>query len=115
MERKDLAERLELVGGLFEIDGMSELLAKFDVGEDEKGNRKQLNPVKFNSIIIQIESLLMKTNPDLGDRIIEICGGVPAGEINKMEDSEYAAKLKEAIIRDVLGFFASSPRSDGQK
>lgn len=113
--RKDLAEKLELVGSMFEIDGMNELLKKFDTETDEKGNRKPISPVKFNAVIIQIESLLMKGNQDVADKIIAMNLGITEEEAGKLEDAEYANALKKAIITDVLGFFASSPSTATQK
>lgn len=106
MERNELAEKLELIGSMFEIDGMSELLEKMGKG---------MNPVKFSAIVIQIESLLMKGNKKTADGIIAMSKKISIEEVEKMEDAEYAAALKDAIITDVMGFFASSPRSDGKK
>ena len=113
--RNGLAEKLELVGSMFEIDGMSELLRKFDPEEDEKGNRKPINPVKFNAVVIQVASLLLKNNQVVADRIIAMSREIPIEEVGKLEDGDYANALKSAIITDVLGFFASSPASDGRK
>ena len=113
--RNELAEKLELVGSMFEIDGMSDLLRKFDTEEDAKGNKKPLNPVKFSSVIIQIEGLLMKSNQDVADRIIAMSRGISVEEVGELGDAEYANALKSAIITDVMGFFASSPSSDGGK
>lgn len=105
MARANLAERLEIIGQIFEIDGMETLLAKFD---------KEMNNVKFNAVVIQIESLLMKNNPELANKIITTCRGIPENKLEKMNDSEYAGLLRDTIITDVMGFFASSPRSGGQ-
>lgn len=113
--RNELAEKLELVGSMFEIDGMSDLLKKFDVEEDENGKKKPINPVKFNAVVIQIESLLMKGNQNVADKIIAMSRGISEEEIDKLGDAEYTNALKSAIITDVLGFFASSPSSDGRK
>lgn len=105
MARANLAERLEIIGQIFEIDGMENLLAKFD---------KTMNNVKFNAVVIQIESLLMKNNPELANKIITTCRGISEKDLGKMNDSEYAGLLRDTIITDVMGFFASSPRSGGQ-
>ena len=113
--RNDLAEKLELVGSMFEIDGMNDLLKKFESEKDEKGNSKPIGAVKFNAIVIQIESLLMKNNPAVADRIIAMNKGISAEEVGKLDDAAYANALKTAIITDVMGFFASSPSSDGKK
>lgn len=113
--RNELAEKLELIGGMFEIDGIPELLRKFDPEEDEKGKKKQLNPVKVNAIVIQVESLLMKENPDVADRLVAMNRKISLEEAAALEDSDYANTLKKAIITDVLGFFASSASSDGKK
>ena len=106
MARAELAEKLEIIGQIFEIDGMEELLGKFD---------KAMNNVKFNAVVIQIESLLMKNNPALGDKIILMSRDIDKKALEKMEDAEYASLLRDSIITDVMGFFASSPRSGGQQ
>ena len=106
MERNALAEKLELIGQLFEIDGMNDLVNKFD---------KKMNQVKFNAVVIQIESLLMKDNQNVADKLIAMSTGVTAEDVEKMDDATYAQALKLAIISDVMGFFASSPRSAGKK
>ena len=113
--RNELAEKLELVGSMFEIDGMSELLRKFDSETDKNGEKVPINPVKFNAVVIQISGLLMKGNQDVADKIIAMSRGITEEEVGKLEDAEYANALKSAIITDVLGFFASSPASDGRK
>lgn len=113
--RNELAEKLELVGSMFEIDGMSDLLRKFDTEEDGKGAKKPINPVKFNAVVIQIESLLMRGNQHAADKIISMSRGISEEEVEKLDDADYANALKSAIITDVLGFFASSPSSAGRK
>ena len=106
MARNELAEKLEVIGSIFEIDGMNELLSKFD---------KNMGNVKFNAVVIQIESLLMKKAPEVADRLIAMKNGITQEDVDKMDDAEYSSALKDAIISDALGFFASSPRSDGKK
>ena len=106
MARNELAEKLELVGSLFEIDGMSDLLSKFE---------KDMGVLKFNAVVIHIESLLMKNAPEIADRMIAMKIGITQEDVEKMDDAEYSNALKETIISDALGFFASSPRSDGKK
>lgn len=115
MARNELAEKLELVGGMFEIDGMSDLLKKFDPETDEHGKKKPLNNVRFNAVVIQIASLLMKENQPIADKIIAMSKGIDLTEVDKLGDAEYAGALKNAIITDVMGFFGSSPSSDGKK
>ena len=104
--RNELAMKLELVGEMFEIDGMNDLLAKFDAG---------MNTVKFNAVVIQIESLLMQGNQGVADKIIMMNKGIGEEEVAALDDAEYANALKDAILTDVIGFFASSPRSAGKK
>ena len=104
--RSNLAEKLEIIGMMFEIDGMNDLLGKFDKG---------MNNVKFNAVVIQIESLLMKNNPALGDKIVALSNDLKNEEVEKLSDSDYASMLRNAIITDVMGFFASSPHTDGKK
>lgn len=113
--RNELAEKLELVGAMFEIDGMSELLKKFTPETDDKGRQVPINNVKFNSIVIQIESLLMKNNPEAADKIVSMNTGKSVEEVGKIEDAEYARLLRIAITTDVLGFFGSSPATGGKK
>lgn len=113
--RNELAEKLEIIGGMFEVDGMSELLGKFEADTDEKGNKRPVNPVKFNAILIQITGLLLKENQRVADRIVMMNRGITEEEVGKLADEDYAAALRSAIITDVLGFFASSPRSEGRK
>ena len=105
-KRNKLAEKMEIIGQVFEIDGMSDLLNKFD---------KNMNQVKFSAVIIQISGLLLKNNKTLADKIIGISKDITEEKVQEMEDSVYATALKDAIITDVMGFFASSPSSDGQK
>ena len=105
-KRIDLAEKMEIIGQIFEIDGMSELLSKFD---------KNMNNVKFSAIVIQVSGLLLKNNKPVADKIIAMSREISDEEVQKLEDSEYATALRDAIITDVMGFFASSPRSGGKK
>ena len=113
--RNELAEKLELIGRMFEIEGMNELILKFDGRTDEKGKKIPPNPVQVNAIVIQIEGLLVKNDPDLAGMIIGMSSGKTPEEIGKMNDGEYARLLKNAIMTDVIGFFGSSPSSAGQK
>ena len=106
MERNELAEKLELIGGVFEIDGMTELLEKLEPG---------MKPVKFSAVVIQIESLLLKGSKKTADGIVAMHLGTGIEKVEEMDDAEYARVLKDAIISDVMGFFGSSQRSDGKK
>lgn len=105
-DRNMLAEKMELVGQVLEIDGMVDLLLKFDKG---------MNTVKFNAVVIQISALLLKENKALADRILAMGPDMDDEKVQALEDAEYAAALRNAILVDVMGFFASSPRSDGKK
>ena len=105
-KRNDLAEKMEIIGQIFEIDGMSDLLGKFD---------KNMNSVKFSAVVIQVSGLLLKENKRVADKIIAMHRGTDDEEVQGLEDGEYASSLRDAIITDVMGFFASSPRSDGKK
>lgn len=104
--RNDLADKMELVGQVFEIDGMTELLVKFDKG---------MNNVKFNAVVIQISALLLKKNKPLADKILAMSPDMDDEKVQAMDDAEYAQALRNAIIVDIMGFFASSPHSDGKK
>lgn len=113
--RSDLAERMEIIGQIFEIDGMSELLKKFEPEVDEKGNRKPINTVKFNAVVIQVSALLLRNNKRLSDKIIAMSLEEPDETVQEMDDATYAQALRNTIIRDVMGFFASSQPSDGKQ
>lgn len=104
--RADLAEKMEIIGRIFEIDGMTELLNKYQSG---------MSTVKFNAVTIQVSALLLKNNKDLSDRIIAMSLEEPDEKIQELDDGEYATALRNAIIRDVMGFFASSQPSGGRK
>ncbi len=105
-KRADLAEKLEIIGQVFEIDGMSDLLGKFEKG---------MSTVKFSAVIIQVSGLLLKENKPVADRIIAMHSGIPEEAVQKMEDGDYASALRDAIVTDVMGFFGSSPRTDGKQ
>lgn len=104
--RNQLAEKLEVIGSIFEIEGMNKLLNKF---------KKDQSIVQFNAIVIQIESLLLKNNAELADRVVAMSLEKSAEEVEKLSDSEYAIALRNAITGDVMGFFASSGHTGGQK
>lgn len=104
-KRNDLAEKMEIVGQVFEIDGMSELLGKFEKG---------MSPVKFSAVVIQVSGLLLRENKAVADRIIGMNLNIKNDEVQKMEDGDYAQALRNAILTDVMGFFGSSPRTDGK-
>lgn len=104
--RADLAEKMELIGRIFEIDGMNELLVKYESG---------MSTVKFNAVTIQVSSLLLKADKDLADDIIAMSMATDTKAVQELGDAEYAVALRNAIITDVMGFFASSQPSDGTK
>ena len=105
-KRTDLAEKIEVIGQIFEIDGMAELLAKFEKG---------MNNVKFSAVVIQVSGLLLKENKPVADKIICMHRRCTDEDVQKLEDGEYATALKDAILGDVMGFFAPSPPSGGAK
>lgn len=105
-ERTNLAERMEIIGRVFEIDGMSELLDKYQTG---------MTSVKFNAVTIQVSALLLREDKELADRIIAMVLEESEEEIQKLTDAEYATALRNAIIKDVMGFFVSSPATGGGK
>lgn len=104
--RNELAEKLELIGSIFEIDGMDKLVNKFEKG---------ISIIKYNAITIQIESLLLKKNPEVAEQLVAAHLDKTVDEIKELSDAEYAVALRDAITTDVIGFFASSPHTDGQK
>ena len=106
MERNELAEKMEIIGRIFEIDGMSDLLAKYEKG---------MNSVKFNAVTIQVSGLLLRTDKDLADKIIAMSREIEDKDVQELDDAAYALALRNAIITDVMGFFASSQPSDGKK
>lgn len=105
-DRNILAEKMEIIGQVFEIDGMSDLLNKFKPG---------MHTVQFNAVSIQVSGLLLKNNKELADRVIAMSLDETDEKVQEMDDAEYALALRNAIILDVMGFFASSPRTDGEK
>ena len=104
--RNQLAEKMEIVGQVFEIDGMQDLLLKFEKG---------MSTVKFNAVLIQVTGNLLRSDKNLSDKIIAMNLEISDDEVQAMDDGTYAAALKNAIMKDVMGFFASSPSSDGGK
>ena len=105
-KRTELAEKMEVIGRIFEIDGMSELLAKYQAG---------MSTVKFNAVTIQVSALLLKDSRDLADKIIAMSREEDDEKVQELDDAEYATALRNALITDVMGFFASSAPSDGRK
>ena len=106
MERNALAEKMEIIGRVFEIDGMYDLLSKYEKG---------MNTVKFNAVTIQVSSLLLKSDRYISDKLVSLHTGKTDDEVQEMEDGAYANALKNAILADVMGFFVSSPPSAGKK
>jgi len=115
MRRSDLAEKLEVIGQLFEIKGMKELLTKFKPEVDEKGNKQPIDPVKFSAIVIQVAGLMLRENQDACDKILRMTLEMSQEELDKLDDAEYSNALKSAIVKDVIGFFGSSPSTAGRK
>lgn len=111
--RNELAEKMEIIGRIFEIDGMPELLRKFEAKE-EGGKKVPLSVVKFNAVIIQVSALLLQADKTLADKVIAMSTKKTGAEVQKMEDGDYAAALRTAIITDVLGFFVPSQPSAGK-
>lgn len=105
-DRNELAEKLEIIGGVFEIDGMSDLMGKYVAG---------MNTIQFNAVTVQVAGLLLKHNRTLADKIVSLHLGQTDKQTQQMGNTEYANSLRDAIITDVMGFFASSQSSDGQK
>jgi len=106
MDRSRLAIQLELVGEMLEIDGMNELFEKF------KGT---VTNVKFSAVVIQIGALLMTEHQETADKLIAFSQGTTLEEVQELDDGQYGNALKNAITKEVLGFFASSQRTDGKK
>ena len=111
--RNELAEKMEVIGRILEIDGMPELLRKFEAKE-ENGKKVPLSIVKFNAIIIQVSALLLQADKALADKVIAMNAKKTDAEVQNMEDGDYAAALRTAITTDVLGFFVPSQRSAGK-
>ena len=114
-ERNILAEKMEIIGRIFEIDGMSELLKKYEPEVDEKGNKKPVSIVKFNAVTIQISALLLREDKETADKIIAMSLDETVDAIQELDDADYAKALRNAIITDVMGFFGSSPSTAGRK
>lgn len=106
MDRNKLATQLELVGEMLEIDGMNELFEKFT---------PEITNVKFSAVVIQISALLLKNRQDTADKLISFARDVSMDDVQELDEGEYGKALKNAITKEVLGFFASSQRTDGKK
>lgn len=104
--RQDLAEKLEVIGSVFLIDGMDELIDMIGPGASN---------IKINSIIVRIEAKLMKADKTLADKLISICRGISIEEVEQMDDADYSVAMKQVIEKDVFGFFASSRTLAGKK
>ena len=71
--------------------------------------------MKFNAVTIQISALLLRNNKVLADKILALNPDMDDEKVQEMDDAAYASALRTAVTRDMLGFFGSSPRSDGKK
>ena len=106
MERTELANKLELVGEMLEIQGMNELFNEFQEG---------ITTVQYDAIVIQIGALLMKEKPTTADKLISINTGKTLDEVDTLDDGEYGKALRNSITAEVIGFFASSGNSGNKK
>ncbi len=103
--RTELADKLEVVGRVFEITGMAELLDKLEPG---------INNVRFNSIVIQIAAKLMKEDQQLAEQIIAMREELTEEQVQELDDGAFALALRNAIITDVMGFFGSLGHTGGK-
>ena len=104
--RKDLAEQLEIIGEMLEIDGVSDLLAKFRPG---------MNTLHINAITLQICSLLLSKRKATADKLVAMHKGCTIEEANEMDDAAFSIALRDAVLGDALCFFGSSPATGGRK
>lgn len=105
-KRLTLADKMEIIGRIFEIDGMSGLLSKYE---------KDMNSVKFSAVTIQVSGLLLRKDKKLADQVVAMSKGISIEKVQEMADGEYATALRDAFITDVMGFFGSSQHSDGKQ
>jgi len=105
-KRENLAEQLEMIGELFEIEDLVPLFVKFD---------KEMSVVRFNAVVIQISGVLLAKNRALADKLVAFRRGVTLDEVAEMSDAEYSIALRDAITKDAIGFFGSSQPSAGEK
>lgn len=105
-KRATLADKMEIIGRIFEIDGMGSLLSKYE---------RDMNNVKFSAVTIQVSGLLLRKDKKLADQVISMSRGISLEDVQKLEDGEYATALRDAFITDVMGFFGSSQHSDGKQ
>lgn len=95
-ERTGLAEKLELIGSLFEIDGVEEQLGKLKAG---------MSIFAINAITTRVESILLKADKELADRLVAAYRQIDLEQVNEYSDKDYTITLREAILTEVIGFF----------
>jgi hypothetical protein len=105
-KRENLAEQLEMIGELFEIEDLVPLFVKFD---------ENMSVVRFNAVVIQISGVLLAKNRGLADKLVAFRRGVTLDEVAEMSDADYGLALRDAITMDAIGFFVSSQPSAGKK
>ena len=104
--RNELAEKMEIVGRIFEIDGMPELLRKFEAKE-EGGKKVPLSVVKFNAVIIQVSALLLQADKTLADKVIAMSTKKTDAEVQKMEGDTI-------VLQDLFRFVQSHINENGK-
>lgn len=104
--RENLAEKLEIIGEMLEIDGVSDLLARFKPG---------MNTLQINAITLQICAILLKNRSGVADKLIIGHCGCTVEEAEEMDDAAYSIALRDAVLGDALCFFGSSPAMGGRK
>lgn len=105
-ERRQLAEQLEIIGEMLEVEGVEPLLEKFKPG---------MNVLHINAIALQICAVVLGKRKEVADRLVAMHKNCSVEEIAGMDDAEYSLALKNAILGDALGFFGSSQRTAGKK
>ena len=95
-KRENLAEQLEMIGELFEIEQITPLLMRYKNG---------MSGQQFNALTLQVCSVVMKQNKGLCDRLIAKNKNIDLDAVQELDDAEYSLAMREAITKDVLGFF----------
>lgn len=96
MSRDILPEQLEII---------SKILDDKDVVKEVQGMREGMSIPEINAVVIKILSITIKRYPDTMDQLAILHSGKTKEEIDKLPNGKYSAILREAIVKDVLGFF----------
>lgn len=95
--RADIADQLELIGDVMEIEEIVDVLGKFEKGD---------GIYKVNARVMKIEGILLRNNKTAADKLVAMANDKSIDEVDAMNDKDYTKALRDAILTEVLGFFA---------